>query len=228
MMWCHTFLELGIKGRNVSEEDEQFVLSGIPEDLTGKSVLDLGAFDGFYSYMASKRGAKFVVALDNGMGEEILNGPDQGNGSPDMSYPNYEERQKAMDRCYQKYSLLKTKNSNIHFVPLDVYDMNKLVPDFDVIFCFGLHYHLKNVYELFEKCYEKCKEMLIVGGLINDSSTAKTPDFYFLGAGEIHNDPTSFWVPSPFGLTKLLTRIGFSKIELVGFRNGRILLRCYK
>ena len=34
-------------------------------DLTGKSVLDIGAFSGFYSFEAERRGAARVVALDH-------------------------------------------------------------------------------------------------------------------------------------------------------------------
>src|SRR5690606_26765214 len=36
----------------------------LPEDLTGKSVLDVGAWDGFFSFEAERRGASRVVALD--------------------------------------------------------------------------------------------------------------------------------------------------------------------
>ncbi|MDO8424726.1 MAG: hypothetical protein Q7S70_02185, partial [bacterium] len=34
----------------------------LPENLTGKSVLDIGAWDGFYSFAAEKRGASKVLA----------------------------------------------------------------------------------------------------------------------------------------------------------------------
>ena len=38
---------------------------GIPEDLRGKSVLDIGAWDGFFSFEAERRGASRVVAVDS-------------------------------------------------------------------------------------------------------------------------------------------------------------------
>src|ERR1700704_4999642 len=37
----------------------------IPEDLTGKRVLDVGAWDGYWSFEACKRGAREVVAIDD-------------------------------------------------------------------------------------------------------------------------------------------------------------------
>src|SRR5579872_4504284 len=37
---------------------------GLPADLTGKRVLDVGCAEGFFSYEAERRGAKEVVAVD--------------------------------------------------------------------------------------------------------------------------------------------------------------------
>jgi tRNA (mo5U34)-methyltransferase len=37
----------------------------VPADLTGKRVLDVGAWDGFWSFEALKRGAREVVAIDD-------------------------------------------------------------------------------------------------------------------------------------------------------------------
>ncbi|HUT33828.1 MAG TPA: hypothetical protein VNE39_10125 [Planctomycetota bacterium] len=36
----------------------------LPEDLTGKSVLDVGAWDGAFSFEAERRGAARVLATD--------------------------------------------------------------------------------------------------------------------------------------------------------------------
>lgn len=225
MKWCHTFPDLGITGSNISKEDEDFILSTIPESLEGKSVLDLASFDGFYSYEACKRSAKYVVALDNGMGEEILNGPDNGVGSANMSYPNYKERQLAFDRQYEKYKFL---GKPIHLVPLNVEDMDKLVPDFDIIFCFGLYYHVTDIYGLFEKCYKKCKDYCLVEGpyLGNDYSDPSL--VYVSESTEIHNDPTTFWVPTIKSLFNILLRVGFKDIKILGIRNQRVILKCDK
>lgn len=37
---------------------------GLPEDLSGKSVLDIGCYDGFFSFEAERRGAKIIVPVD--------------------------------------------------------------------------------------------------------------------------------------------------------------------
>ena len=37
----------------------------LPEDLSGKSVLDIGAWDGFFSFQAERNGAERVLATDH-------------------------------------------------------------------------------------------------------------------------------------------------------------------
>ena len=226
MIWCHTFADLGITGSQISVEDEQFILSAFP-NLENKTVLDLATFDGFYAYEACKRGAKYVVAIDNGMGEEILGGPDKGKGSENMSYPNAEERQKAIWRQFEKIGMLQGRGF-ISFVPLNVEDMDRLIPDFDIIFCFGLYYHVTDLYGLFEKCFKKCRELLIVEGLVAHVNINDLPAVFAVNSTEVHNDPTTFWVPTEEAIRRILLRVGFSTVEVVGERQGRILMKAYK
>ncbi len=39
--------------------------ASIPDSFAGLRVLDVGAFDGFYSFLAEARGARRVLAIDN-------------------------------------------------------------------------------------------------------------------------------------------------------------------
>ena len=41
----------------------------IPKDLTGKTVLDMGSFDGFWAFECERRGAKRVLAIDTWVSE---------------------------------------------------------------------------------------------------------------------------------------------------------------
>lgn len=64
--WYHTFVFDGISTKNTRTtlEYQMWAAQGIPDDLTGKTVLDIGTADGFYSFLAESRGAKRVVAVD--------------------------------------------------------------------------------------------------------------------------------------------------------------------
>src|SRR5215218_9171267 len=47
----------------LSELKENYERFGLPDDLTGKRVFDIGCWDGFYSFEAERHGAE-VVAMD--------------------------------------------------------------------------------------------------------------------------------------------------------------------
>lgn len=90
-------------------------LMQIPDDLTNKSVLDIGTWDGFFSYEFEKRGAN-VLAID--MWSE--------NAFTNFLF--------ARD----------TLNSKIKYRRLDVHDLDpNLIGKFDIVFCAGVLYHLR-------------------------------------------------------------------------------------
>lgn len=65
-LWFHTFaLAPGIYTPGISR-DHGYRLAVLGADrFAGRSVLDVGAFDGFYSFLAEAREARRVVAVDN-------------------------------------------------------------------------------------------------------------------------------------------------------------------
>src|SRR5262252_7292582 len=63
--WYHSIeLAPGIvtPGRRIVEHQQE-LLAGL--DMQGKSVLDIGAYDGYFSFTAERMGASRVVALDH-------------------------------------------------------------------------------------------------------------------------------------------------------------------
>ena len=63
--WFHS-IDLGggvvTPGRDRSEQ--KLARLGLPQDLSGQRVLDVGAYDGFFSFAAECRGAEHVLAVD--------------------------------------------------------------------------------------------------------------------------------------------------------------------
>lgn len=226
LKWYHSFPDLGIKGF-LPYDHEEFVQQLIPQDLTNKTVLDLASFDGYYSYLACKRGAKTVVAIDNGIHEELGFGPDHFNlRSPKLSYPNPEEHELAIKRLYEKYNTLNQEPGvSIHFIPIDVNNMDKLDMKFDYVFCFGIYYHIKNPYDLFEKCYNLCNEKMLLEG---DVTKGDEPTMYINDKFELGEDFTNYWSPTIHLIPKLLKRIGFKEAKVIAAKNGRALFSCSK
>ena len=65
LRWVHRWkVEPGIVTPGTNDCDLLVERLGLPEDLTGLSVLDIGASDGSISFMCERRGAKRVVAQD--------------------------------------------------------------------------------------------------------------------------------------------------------------------
>jgi len=53
-------------GETGDATQRKLAMMNLPEDLTGKSVLDIGCNEGFFSFEAERRGASRVLAVDKG------------------------------------------------------------------------------------------------------------------------------------------------------------------
>jgi tRNA (mo5U34)-methyltransferase len=63
--WFHSIdLGHGVMTPGIDQSWAKLQLLDFPESLEGKSVLDVGAFDGFFSFESERRGAARVVASD--------------------------------------------------------------------------------------------------------------------------------------------------------------------
>src|SRR5205823_8623954 len=87
----------------------------IPEDLHGKSVLDIGCNAGFYSIEMKRRGADRVLGIDS-----------------DEAYLS------------QARFAADVNELEIEFRQLSVYDVAQLGEKFDVVLFMGVLYHLRH------------------------------------------------------------------------------------
>ncbi len=63
--WYHTIeFPDNLTSAGVYDHRSALKFYGFPKNLKGKSVLDVGAADGFFSFEFEKRGAKSVLAID--------------------------------------------------------------------------------------------------------------------------------------------------------------------
>jgi tRNA (mo5U34)-methyltransferase len=63
--WFHQIdLGNGLITPGADRSSRKLATIGLPDDLCGKTVLDVGAWDGFFSFEAERRGAARVVAID--------------------------------------------------------------------------------------------------------------------------------------------------------------------
>jgi tRNA (mo5U34)-methyltransferase len=106
-------------------------------DFAGKTVLDIGCWDGYWSFYAERRGAARILATD-----------DSGqNWAGEAGFKLAKE-------------LLKSSvESDLR---LSVYDLNRLDLKFDIILCLGVFYHLFDPFYAFTQIRHRCTDNSIV------------------------------------------------------------------
>ena len=176
--------------------------AAIPEDLSGKSVLDVGCNAGFYSIQMKRRGAARVVAIDT------------------------DEHYLAQARFAAKVS-----NTEIEFRNLSVYRVADLQEQFDVVLFMGVLYHLRHPLLALELLHEHVvADLLVAQSLLRGSKEAMNPprDFpfwekeifdreefprmYFV-ENRLANDPTNWWIPNRACFEAMLRSAGFEILD---------------
>ncbi len=126
----------------------------IPEDLTGKRVLDVGAWDGHWTFEALRRGAKEVIAIDD--------------------FSDYLGALKEEDRkAWQTFDFCKEQlgynDEQCKRVDMSVYDLKpETFGTFDVVFFFGTLYHLRHPLLALDNLAAVCTEEIYVESAILD------------------------------------------------------------
>jgi tRNA (mo5U34)-methyltransferase len=170
----------------------------IPDDLSGRTVLDIGCNGGFYSLEMKKRGASRVVGID--------------------SDPTYLEQARFAARA---------TGAEIDFRQLDVYDVAVLKEKFDIVLFMGVLYHLRHPLLALDLIYEHVfKDTLIFQSLLRGtSSLAPIQDNYAFSETDIFDcegypvmhfvehcyadDPTNWWIPNRACVEAMLRSSGF-------------------
>ena len=118
----------------------------LPDDLSGKSVLDIGAWDGFFSFQAEKNGAERVLATDY----FCWSGPGWGTNAGFKF----------------AHEVLGSKVEDLEIDPMDI--SPETVGEFDVVMFLGVLYHLQDPMAGLRIAASVCKELLIIETLMDD------------------------------------------------------------
>ena len=170
----------------------------IPEDLRGKTVLDIGCNAGFYSIEMRRRGADRVLGLDS-----------------DAEY--LAQARLAAEVC----------EADIEFRQLSVYDVAALREQFDLVLFMGVFYHLRHpllaldlIREhvvrdlfLFQSMQRGCPASMVPDEDYPFSEEAvfardEFPRMFFIEK-KYAGDPTNWWIPNCACVEALLRCAGF-------------------
>jgi tRNA (mo5U34)-methyltransferase len=211
--WFHT-IDLGdgvvTPGEDASPEKLRRI--HLPPDLSGKTVLDVGAWDGFYSFEAERRGAERVVAIDPNAWRAPV-----GAGNPWSGRQGFDLARRAL-------------GSKVEDVDIG---LEELAPErigtFDVVLFLGVLYHLPDPLPVLERVSALARELLILETQVDLMWTRRPAMAHYPGS-ELLGDASNWWGPNPPLVEALLRAHGFTRViqvhrESLPYRAARSLYR---
>jgi tRNA (mo5U34)-methyltransferase len=181
----------------------------IPESLEGKRVLDIGAWDGYWTFEALKRGAQEVVAIDDFSDYLSVDTPTR------KGWENF-------DLCRE---LLGYDENRCKRLEMNLYHINEeRLGRFDVVFFFGVLYHLRYPLLALDCIAQICDgEIFIESAILDDFSPYQggfghgydknqmVMEFY--PRNEYANNDTNWWVPTLVCLASMASSAGFADVK---------------
>lgn len=158
-------------------------------DLRGKTVLDVGANDGYFSFAAERLGASRVLAADSASWAWTPHGK-----------AGFEHARRAL-------------GSSVEDIDIEVLDLSpETVGEFDVVFFLGILYHMRHPLLALEQVTSVTKDLLVMETLV-DLPYLRTPAaaFYPWAMG---GDDSNWWGPNRAAVVGMLRSVGFERIAV--------------
>lgn len=180
----------------------QYFAHIVPQDLTGRTVLDIGCNAGFYSLEMKRRGAARVLGID------------------------WDDRYLA-----QAEFAAAALGLDVEYRKLSVYDVAVLEERFDLVFFMGVLYHLRHPLLALDLVHEHVvADRMIFQTLERGSRNlmAVEPDYPFKTAAQFDQpdyprlhfieqayagDPTNWWIPNRACTEAMLRSTGFELLD---------------
>jgi tRNA (mo5U34)-methyltransferase len=174
----------------------------LPQDLRGRTVLDIGCNGGFYSIEMKRRGADRVVGIDS-----------------DEAY------------LAQARFAAEVSGVSIELRHLSIYEVGKLRERFDVVLFMGVLYHLRHPLLALDLIHEHvARDLLVFQSMLRGSDQVHQPaedssfweesmfdepgypKMHFV-EGKYAGDPTNWWIPNRACAEAMLRSAGFAIID---------------
>lgn len=188
--WFHSMdLPGGVRTPGSYAPAEKLHRIGLPTRLDGLSVLDVGAWDGFYSFECERRGARSVASIDIW---------DPGHGATSEGYAVAHSAWRSVAVPYQG----------------SVYDLDPVVHGtHDLVLFLGVLYHLKNPLEAIASLRRVTTGTLIIE-TASDFAFTRRPALAFYPGAELSRDGTNWFAPNASALLAMCRSAGFSEVRL--------------
>lgn len=196
--WYHTIeLPGGVRTPGVNPSAQALSLLRLPASLDGLSVLDIGAWDGYYSFEAARRGASRVLATDSFVWQgKAWNGT--GRAGFDLARAAL-----GLDEAVEDQTI-------------DVMDLSpqRLGGSFDVVLFLGVLYHLRDPLGALAAVASVCHGLLVLETEV-DLDYLPFPAARIYPGAELNDDPTNWFAFNRAALVELLGQAGFEDVSIV-------------
>jgi tRNA (mo5U34)-methyltransferase len=200
--WYHSIeIEAGLVTpgmRSLADMRQVLDYLNLPERLDGLAVLDIGAWDGFFSFEAERRGARRVVAYD------------------------------LLPEDYAGFATAKALlGSRAEYVQGSAYDLNReTLGTFDVVLFLGVLYHLRYPLLALDRIREICDGFMVLEThhlddclLLDDGRRTalkaihpclgRIPLYQFYPSNELNSDYSNWFSPNRCAIEDGLRTAGF-------------------
>jgi tRNA (mo5U34)-methyltransferase len=230
--WWHS-IDLGPYGvtgghKKPRELDAEWEALQLPA-LAGKSVLDIGTWDGYFAFRAEREGAAHVTALDHYIWSfdpldkiryEIAVRQAGGQPEPPDEVPEL-WKPDALPGKLSFDAARAVLESNVEPVVADFMgEPLENLPQADIVLFLGVLYHLKEPFRALERLRHVTRELAVIETeAIHVAACPDVPLAEFLPADTLQGDPTNWWAPTMAALVGMAEAAGFSRVEPVGHRS---------
>lgn len=192
--WFHSFaFSNGRATPGYDPSSHKLYHLGLPLRLDGHSVIDIGAYDGFFSFHAAHRGAARVLATDDFVWGKLPGVP---------AYENF---------CALRDSLelsVEDRHASVETLADTVKEQ------FDISLFLGVLYHAPDMVWYLRNAFAVTKHVCIVETLV-DNLQIDEPNAALYTHGGLNSDASNWWGPNIRAVITMCERVGFSKVEFV-------------
>lgn len=199
--WWHGGMDLGdgvITSGGSAPARDLLPRIDLPQDLTGKSVLDVGTWDGYMTWECERRGAQKVVAVDSFVWSAERTAAVTGATG-----------RAGFDLAHEAY------NSKAQAVVCEVLDLSPAaLGTFDIVLFLGVLYHMRHPLMALERVAAMTHDLLILESHIS-GEVNHLPVMRFYPGNELNGDSSNWWGPNLTCIKAMLHDVGFDEVRHV-------------
>jgi tRNA (mo5U34)-methyltransferase len=191
-------------------------------DLTGKTVLDIGGWDGFFAFEAERRGARRVAVIDHYMW--AMDSPGQQAYWRRCMAEGVEPRPYHETEFWHPDTLpgkagfdtaRELLGSNVQDIVADFMTVDlETVGTWDVVFYLGVLYHMENPLMALRRLRSVTRELAVIETAAVELDGHEEPLWRFYPGAELNGDVSNWWAPNMAALVGACRAAGFTDVQV--------------